>query len=301
MDTAVVYTAIGFGGFASTLALFLFISRTKLQEALAGAQEKLTLEQSRKAETSIRFTEKQKSPIKAPAESPKAAKELIDLRRANAHLKDEIKQLKQSLREAELHLKEADERAELGLFKIRAENSALVEKLRELENNSPDKKRVMALEQELRELQNRSREVSDELALTRKDLKHERQQLERNKKQTDTLNKELNSLKALIPETDPATTEAIKKFDPKSLERWRDRAHTARHMYKMMRQMRELSDLKLSTYQEAVVDVSSCLLELKGVPPPELAPNELKADRLLAEAWALIQTNSQSDTPSNAQ
>ncbi|MEY2987858.1 MAG: hypothetical protein RJB13_1379, partial [Pseudomonadota bacterium] len=216
MDTAIVYTAIGFGGLASALALFLFISRTRLQETLAGAQEKLTLEQSRNAEASIRFAERQKTPAKTSGESPKTNKELIDLRKANAHLKDEIKQLKQSLREAELHLKEADERIELSLFKVRAENSSLVERLKDLEQNSPDKKRALALEQELRELQHKSRELSNELSLTSKDLKHERQQLERNKKHIDALNKELLALKTLIPDTDPATADAIKKFDPKS-------------------------------------------------------------------------------------
>ena len=301
MDTAIVYTAIGFGGLASILAFFLFFSRAKLQDTLADAQEKLTREQSRSAEALIRHAEKQKSPAKPPIDSSKTNKELLELRRANAHLKDEIKQLKQSLREAEQRLKEADERVELSLFKVRAENSALLEKLKDLEQNSPDKKKAFALEQELREWQNRSRELSSELSVTSKDLKHERQQLERSKKHTDALQKELQTLKALMPETDAATTEAIKKFDPRSLERWRDRAYTARHMYKMMRQMRELSDLKLSTYQEAVVDVSSCLLELKGAPQPELAPNELKADRLLAEAWALIQPDLQSDTHSNAE
>jgi hypothetical protein len=72
-------------------------------------------------------------------------------------------------------------------------------------------------------------------------------------------------------------------------------------MYRMMRQMRELSDLKLSTYQEAVIEVSSSLLSLRGVAAPDLAPNENKADRLLAEAWALVQAvEPHSDTTSNA-
>jgi hypothetical protein len=72
-------------------------------------------------------------------------------------------------------------------------------------------------------------------------------------------------------------------------------------MYRMMRQMRELSDLKLSTYQEAVIEVSSSLLNLKGITAPELSPNENKADRLLAEAWALVQKPEQhSDASPNA-
>lgn len=139
--------------------LFPFFSRAKLQDTLADAQEKLTREQSRSAEALIRHAEKQKSPAKPPIDSSKTNKELLELRRANAHLKDEIKQLKQSLREAEQRLKEADERVELSLFKVRAENSALLEKLKDLEQNSPDKKKALALEQELREWQNRSREL----------------------------------------------------------------------------------------------------------------------------------------------
>ena len=66
MDTAIVYTAIGFGGLASILAFFLFFSRAKLQDTLADAQEKLTREQSRSAEALIRHAEKQKSPAKPP-------------------------------------------------------------------------------------------------------------------------------------------------------------------------------------------------------------------------------------------
>lgn len=301
MDVAIVYTAVGFGGLAAIFALFQFISKAKLQQALNAAREKLIQEQSRIAEASIRMAEKPKAQSKATSETPKTNKELLDLRKSNAHLKDELKQLKQALRDSEQHLREADERTESTLYKVRSENAALVEKLRELDQNSPDKKRALALEQELHDTQNRNRELSSELSGVSKDLRYERQQLERIKKHSESLQKELQALRALLPETDAPTAEALKKFDPRSLERWRDRAYTARHMYKMMRQMRELSDLKLSTYQEAVVDVSACLLELKGAPQPELAPNELKADRLLAEAWALIQPDVKSDTASNAE
>jgi len=301
MDIAIVYTAVGFGGLSAIVALFQFISKAKLQEALNASREKLILEQSRTAEVSIRLNEKPKVQSKTTTETPKTNKELIDLRKSNAHLKDEIKQLKQALRDAEQHLKEADERTDSTLYKVRSENAALVEKLRDLDQNSPDKKRALSLEQELKDTQDRSRELSSELSIVSKDLRHERQQLEKIKKHSESLQKELKALKALLPESDAPTAEALKKFDPRSLERWRDRAYTARHMYKMMRQMRELSDLKLSTYQEAVVDVSACLLELKGAPQPELAPNELKADRLLAEAWALIHPDVKSDTAANAE
>jgi chromosome segregation ATPase len=289
MDMAIVYSAIGFGGLASVVALFLFISRARLQESLSTLNDKLIAEQSRKAEASIRTVQKPASTPKASPESSKSSQMLMDLRKQNAHLKDELKQLKQTLRESEVHLKDADERTDAALYKIRAENAALVEKLKELELNSPDKVRAAGLEEELNILRERNRSLNQEIKSSSQQLKTERTQLEQSKKQVESLQNEIQALRVLVPNTDPATLEAAKKFDPKILERWRDRAYTARHMYKMMRQMRELSDIKLSTYQEAVVDVSSCLLALKGVSQPELAPNELKADRYLAEAWALIQ------------
>lgn len=289
MDLAIVYSAIGFGGLASVVALFLFVSKARLQESLSSLNDKLIAEQSRKAEVSIRTAQKPVSNPKPSPESGKSSQMLMDLRKQNAHLKDEIKQLKQSLRESEVHLKDADERTDAALYKIRAENAALIEKLKELELNSPDKIRATTLQQELNVVQERNRTLTQELNSASRLVKNERSQLDQSKKQIESLQNELQALRVLVPNTDAATLEAAKKFDPKILERWRDRAYTARHMYQMMRQMRELSDLKLSTYQEAVVDVSSCLLALKGAPQPELAPNELKADRYLAEAWALIQ------------
>ncbi|MEN9528269.1 MAG: hypothetical protein RI932_142, partial [Pseudomonadota bacterium] len=56
MDTALVYAALGFGALSSAVALFLFVSRSRLQESITALQSKLTLEQSRVAELSNRST-----------------------------------------------------------------------------------------------------------------------------------------------------------------------------------------------------------------------------------------------------
>ncbi|MEN9529560.1 MAG: hypothetical protein RI932_1433, partial [Pseudomonadota bacterium] len=213
----------------------------------------------------------------------------------------EVKHIKQQLRQAELDLKAADERAEGSLFKLRADNAALLERLKDLEQNSPEKKRAQSLEAELTEIRARSKEVQQELNAAQAKMKSERNATDRMKQQFDALQSELKELRAKLPATESSSAPAQPPLDPKQLERWKDRALTARHMYRMMRQMRELSDLKLSTYQEAVIEVSSSLLNLKGITAPELSPNENKADRLLAEAWALVQKPEQhSDASPNA-
>ncbi|MBM3381561.1 MAG: hypothetical protein FJY29_03875 [Betaproteobacteria bacterium] len=301
MDTALVYAALGFGALSSAIALFLFVSRSRLQEIIAGLQNKLTLEQARIAEMSNRSASiKTKPEPKHSGDQNKHAAELLELRSRSSHLKDEVKQLKQQLRQAELDLKAADERADGQLFKLRADNAALLERLKDLEQNSPDKKRAVALETEVTELRTRSKEMQQELNAANAKMKSERNAADRMKQQFELLQTELRDVKAKLPAAETNSLPAQPPLDPKQLDRWKDRALTARHMYRMMRQMRELSDLKLSTYQEAVIEVSSSLLNLKGVSEPELAPNENKADRLLAEAWALVQSpHIQTDASSN--
>lgn len=301
MESALVYTALGFGGLASVVALFLFVSRSRLQETLSSLQNKLTLEQARLAEVSAKSASiKQKPEPKPTHEATKHTAELVELRKLNAHQKDEIKSLKAALRDSERHTRDADERAESNLFKLRADHSALLARLKDLEQNSPDKKKAQQLEQELTELRARSKELSQECASSQAKLKSERAAAERQKLQLEAAQSEVRQLKARLPQGEETAQPTLPPIDPKILERWKDRALTARHMYKMMRQMRELSDLKLSTYQEAVIEVASTLLQLKGVATPELAPHENKADRLLAEAWALsLPQNSLTPTPSD--
>ncbi|MEY4066774.1 MAG: hypothetical protein RIR26_2982 [Pseudomonadota bacterium] len=286
MESALVYASLGFGGLASVATLFLFISRSRLQEHIQSLQNKLTMEQARASAVQVRNTAPRPKPETKPAaETNKHTAELLELRKSNGHLKDEVKQLKATLRQSEQQLKDFDSRAEGLHFKILAENKALLERLKDLDQNSPDKKRAAALEQELGDLRLRLKETSLELQTTSSKLKSEKNFSDKQKLQLETLQSEVRSLKSRLPET----TESLPPpADQKTLDRWKDRALTARHMYKMMRQMRELSDLKLSTYQEAVVDVSQSLLSMKGIPTPELAPNENRADRLLAEAWALV-------------
>lgn len=300
MENALIYTALAFGALASLLSLFLFVSRSRLQETLSSLRNKLTLEQSRIAEFNSRTpVPKPKPESKTNSENNKHSAELLELRKSSAHLKDEIKQLKQSLRNAEQHIKDYDGRSEGNLFKLRAENAALLERMKDIEQNSQDKKRAAYLEQELSELRIRFKEANQESNAAGAKLKSERQTAERQKQQLESLQSEVRQLKARLPESDSPKSPALPAIDPKQLERWKDRAFTARYMYKMMRQMRELSDLKLSTYQEAVIEVSATFLALKGVSAPELAPNENKADRLLAEAWALVHPDTASTAPTH--
>ncbi|MEN9825017.1 MAG: hypothetical protein RI953_762 [Pseudomonadota bacterium] len=295
MEMTLVYAALGLAGLTSAITLFLFMSRVRLQEKNRELEDKLLAEQSRRTAATLTSQEPKKKPetAKVQPEKNKHAEELVELRKTNAHLKDEIRQLKQEVRHLEVLNKDSGSRAEMETFKLRAENQALLERARDLESNSTDKKRAQALEHELTGLKENLKSVQSELAGANAKLKSERHFADKQKLILETMQNQLKELKARLPED---TQPEVQKIDPKTLERWKDRALTARHMYRMMRQMRELSDLKLFSYQEAVYDVSRTLLSLKGAHSPEIGPHENKADRFLAEAWSLVQ----SDTSPNA-
>jgi chromosome segregation ATPase len=295
MEQTLVYTAFGLAGLTSLVTLFLFLSRTKLQEKLVTLEEKLTLEQAKRSEleAATTATRKKAEPVKTPPERQKLQEELIELRKNSAHQKNEIKQLKNDLRQAEALSKDYLHRTEVETFKLKAENQALIDRMRDFEINSSDKKKAQALEQELGELKNSSQVLRSDLAAAQAKLKSERSAFEKQKQMTEELQKQLREFKQKYPDE---TSPEIQKIDPKVLERWKDRALTARHMYRMMRQMRELSDLKLSTYQDAIFDVSRTLLTLKGAKSPDVGPHENKADRFLAEAWSTIQSDTTANT-----
>ncbi|MFZ9520265.1 MAG: hypothetical protein ACO3A4_07300 [Silvanigrellaceae bacterium] len=295
MEMTLIYAALGLAALTSAITLFLFFSRLKLQEKNRELEDKLLAEQSRRTAVTVSAQETRKKPeqAKTQPEKNKHAEELVELRRANAHLKDEVRHLKQDIRQLEVLNKEAGGRADVETFKLRAENQALIERAKDLEANSADKKRAQALEHELNSLKENHRSLQSEYAVATAKLKSERSSSDKQKALLDSLQNQIRELKARLPEE---TQTGVQKIDPKTFERWKDRALTARHMYRMMRQMRELSDLKLSSYQEAVYDVSKTLLEIKGVVSPEIGPRENKADRYLAEAWSLVQ----SDTSPNA-
>lgn len=295
MEMTLVYAALGLAGLTSAITLFLFMSRLKLQEKTRELEDKLLAEQSRRTAATLVSQDPRKKPetAKAHPEKNKHAEELIELRKTNAHLKDEVRQLKQEIRNLEVLNKDSGNRAEMETFKLRAENQALLERAKDLESNSTDKKRAQALEQELNSLKEHLKTIQSELSGANAKLKSERNAADKQKLIVDNLQSQVKELKARLPEDVPPE---VQKIDPKTLERWKDRALTARHMYRMMRQMRELSDLKLSSYQEAVYEVSRTLLTIKGANSPEIGPHENKADRFLAEAWSLIH----SDTSPNA-
>ncbi|MEN9808486.1 MAG: hypothetical protein RLZZ488_53 [Pseudomonadota bacterium] len=295
MDNLLVYSALGLAAFTSLAALYFFVGRIKLQDKVSSLEEKLTLEQAKRTEMSLARAPAQKKADtqKSQTDNQKHAAEIVELRKNNSHLKDEVKQLKSELRTSESLLKEFNSRSEGEMFKLRAENQALIERIRDMESNSADKKRAAILETELTDTKTVLRTAQSELSATQQKLKSERAAADKFKVTAETLQQQVRELKNRIPDVEQEETV---KIDPKAFARWKDRALTARQMYKMMRQMRELSDIKLATYQEAVVDVSRTLLTIKGVESPTVAPQENKADRYLAEAWALIQP----DTSVNA-
>ena len=66
-------------------------------------------------------------------------------------------------------------------------------------------------------------------------------------------------------------------------------------MYRLMRQMKELSDEKLASYHEAVLDVAGGVFQERKLPLPTVREGETAAEVYLAQAWAALRETS---TPS---
>lgn len=289
MGNLLIYAALGLAAITTVTTFLFFMSRTKLQEKVRALEEKLLLEQARRTESSFssNLPKKKDEAPKASQDKNKHVAELIELRKISTHQKDEIKQLKAELRKSESQNKDFQQKVENETFKIRAENQALIERLKELDSHSPDKKRAAAIEHELNKLKTNFKDLQTELNATQAKLKSERASADKQRQSFESLQRQWLELKARHVEESQESANAT-KIDPKVLQRWKERALTARQMYQMMRQMRELSDLKLSTYQDAVIEVSESLLKLKGADSPNIGPRENKADRYLAEAWSLL-------------
>jgi hypothetical protein len=140
-----------------------------------------------------------------------------------------------------------------------------------------------------------SQELKRKVVTLERALKSEREQ-------GDALRLDRQNLQAELRKwTHVAQDEGGKPLDPILFKKWKERALAARVQYQMMRQLRELSDIKLSTYQSSVVRLASFVFESTGTKAPRLGAGEVASDRYLAEALATLASRSEdnSDLPSH--
>jgi hypothetical protein len=121
--------------------------------------------------------------------------------------------------------------------------------------------------------------------------------LKSEREQGDALRLDRQNLQAELRKwTHVAQDEGGKPLDPILFKKWKERALAARVQYQMMRQLRELSDIKLSTYQSSVVRLASFVFESTGTKAPRLGAGEVASDRYLAEALATLSARSEDNS-----
>jgi DNA repair exonuclease SbcCD ATPase subunit len=276
------------------LSLWLAVSRMKLIAAKRATDSRLIQLEGRVAELDLTRQQLEKRTATPKAVSGKPQKgvdndsgELVAARKESAKHRDEAQKLRADLRQKENELREARDGVEKRLYVLQEENRRLLEIAKEQD------KRLSAGETQGAEQLSTLRA---ELDKTREELQTERRRANEQErsaaKSSDTLKALQERIAALQSENqkwrDTAADNNGKPLDPAQFFRWQRRALAGRDMYRMMKQLRELSDHKLEVYQSGIERIAAFLLMTAGKPIPNPAPGEVYADRLLGEALGTL-------------
>ena len=292
-------SAFIFSGVALLLCAWLLFSKQKLIAKNTASQDKLFALEAKllsfAGHTNAVPNHEKKANSQKSNENQTSSNhhsELINLRKETAKLRDELKKAKEEIKNKEKSLKEEENTTKNKLYSLSEENSRLIIQMKEMDqllkqsnNISKNQVPLMDFEKKLLEIFQLKEELSS--------MKLKLNELDKIKKQNATklvsLQDKLKiSEQELQKWTDTAKINDGNSLDPNSFIKWHDRAIAGRKMYRLMRQMRELSDSKVSTYQEGVFAVSKWVLEQKKLDIPSISAGEVPADRLLAEAWNAI-------------
>jgi hypothetical protein len=298
MDISTI-VAFSFSGVALLFCAWVILSKHKLISKNAVLQNKILVLESR-------LLNEQHKPEHAPVEKKSALhaklhevheqshnnSEVMLLRKEIAKFKEEIKKLKDENRQKERALKEEEVNTRNKLYSLTEENAKLVVQLREFDQVLKSTAETTKKQVPLVEFEKKVLEVS-QLKFENEEMKIKFHETEKIKKQNVT---KLSALQEKLKNTEQELQKWVdssrlndgKALDPSEFLRWYDRAMSARKMYQLMRQMRELSDNKLRTYQDGVIELSKWVLIQKNIPLPTISSSEVLADRLLAEAWNAI-------------
>ena len=300
MDFSTIIAFI-FSGVALLLCAWLILSKQKILAKNVGLQDKLVVLEAKLMTTPRQHAPSATSSMEKKSSQPKSQEpqshsnhsvEILSLRKETAKLKDELKKAKEENRLKEKALKEEENITKNKLYSLTEENARLIGQMREMDHllkqsNDNVKKQVplMDFEKKILEISQLKEEISN---MKVKLSEHDKIKKQNISKLSSVQEKLKNTEQELQKWIDTAKTNDGKPIDPNAFLRWHDRAVSGRKMYKLMRQMRELSDSKVSTYQEGVIALSEWVLNQKNIKLPELSSSEVLADRLLAEAWNAI-------------
>jgi predicted nucleotidyltransferase len=219
--------------------------------------------------------------------------EIFSLRKENSKLKDHIKKYKEELKIKEKALKEEEHTTQNKLYSLTQENSKLILQMKEIDLFLKDQQNLHKKQLKKDDSQEKNFEFikvqEENSSLKQKFLEVEKIKNQLVLKLNTVQDKLKNSEYELEKWVKASRTLDGKIPNPHSYVRWYERALVGRKMYRLMRQMRELSDSKVLTYQEGVIELSKWILQHKGLAFPEISAQEISADRFLAEAWSAIQ------------
>lgn len=333
MNDFVVYAAVLVAVAGAILAGFMSFAKIKVKDQNAELQGKLMLLEARNADL-MRLKEQAGSglPRTALANTQRGAhtnrplaedspsKDLLEARRELAHTRDDVRKLKDELRAREQELKAARDAIDGQLYSLREENKALLGQLREraatnqfnastLTNAGAQNTQVATIANQAADMP-RPRRETPRLAATPAQI----EELAKTKARADALERQVKTLTAHSQTLETKGQQAQlelrkwreagaladgKTLDPAMFIRWKERALEGRKMYQLMRQLRELSDSKLDSYQEGIVVLATHFLTHRNKALPDFKPGEVKADKFLAATWD-AQGETDAKQPSNS-
>lgn len=251
---------------------WLLYSKGKISKKNLELLDKLTAVESHYL-SPVRFSQeqKQKARLKEAPAGASVQANVLEVKKELAKYRDEAKKLREELRSKDKELLFEKENVSTALYPLKEENSRLLEQLKEMDAQVRSLLQAQKTQISAAEHDAKSKEVQR--------VKNEVVQLKSKLVEFEKLNKnhvaKISSLQNKLQSTEVDA-------------RWRDRALTGRKMYQLMRQMRELSDSKIETYQDGVLAVTEWVFAQKNMPLPEVRAGENKADRMLSEAWHAI-------------
>lgn len=266
--------------------VFTFVY-SRLKRAHDDLQAKLVATHARQSEPIDKKKKALESRIASKVKSPiDGSTEILELRRDNAKMRDEIQKLKADVRDKTRKLSEVDEVVEKQLYQLREENKNLLQTLQEQDRQLAGKSAESDPVKEIRLALEEARQKITVLQRQMDDTERQRQTIDHSR---DDLRKQLSDAQTEVRRWRETSALANgKPLTPAVFVRWRHRAIVGRDMYRMMKQLRELSDHKLSLYQDSIIRLCSHTLDSIGAPYPVVQPGDVVADRFLGETLAIL-------------
>ena len=294
MNNMALYFLVGVTFLAFAAAVASWLARGRAVASIKDLEGKLVAAEARLAQAhgspAQRTAQSGKGPRNDAAKASRRANEadaaraedLLALRRDLAHARDDAKKAKEEGRVKDAQHGESREKATLQLHAMREDVRRLVEQLREAEGRKSrahaapasapaaataapvaaaaahDAEALAAAKHQIAEL--KARIAAHDRA--------ERALGEAQERARAADARLAESERLLARYREAATAADGKPLDPTLFLKWKDRAVEGRRMYQMMRQLRELSDRKLASYQEGVTRVCTEVLHARGAPIP---------------------------------